>query len=280
MNTSRRIAFLCPRRTATRVQSCNHQIAPLTIRCPRYNFHKHHLQERPLFYPRLFSTTRTCRKKKSKGGSATDDAPAKNDKSSKSAPVDDPLDFTQLEQDLAQTTEKLKSDLSKLRSGGRFNPQVLEILRVQPEKDNKTTYPLQDLAQMIPRGGREIQILVNDAAHVKPVSSAIQSSNLSLTPQPDPTGQNAQMLIVKIPPPTAESRKATLNEASKAGEVAQTAVRNARGIQQKKFRKMELAKSVRPDDLKKAHTKMEDVVKKAGEEVKKIVEGAKRALDS
>ncbi|KAF2221865.1 ribosome recycling factor-domain-containing protein, partial [Elsinoe ampelina] len=226
---------------------------------------------------RQFSTTQTCLKKKSKGN--TDDTPSKKDKSPAPTSSDDPFDLTTLEDDLSKTTDKLKSDLSKLRSGGRFNPQVLETLRVQPEKDVKTSYPLQDLAQIIPRGGREIQILINDAAHIKAVTSAIQSSSLSLTPQPDPTGHNPQMLVVKIPPPTAESRKATLNEAGKAGDVAQNAVRNARGTQQKKFRKMELGKTVRPDDLKKAQGKMEEVVKKAGEEVKRIVDGAKRALD-
>ncbi|PNS20326.1 hypothetical protein CAC42_5776 [Sphaceloma murrayae] len=233
-------------------------------------------------HPRVrhFSRSTTLLKKKNKGGPSADDKASKADKSASSEPVDDPFDLSQLEDELAKITEKLGADLSKLRSGGRFNPQVLESLRVQPEKDVKTTYPLQDLAQIVPRGGREIQVLVNDAAHVKPVTSAIQSSNLSLTPTPDPSGQNPQMLVVKIPPPTAESRKATLDEAGKAGETALYNVRMARGAQQKKLRKMELNKTVRPDDSKKAHAKMEDVVKKSGEGIKKIIEGAKRALDA
>ena len=88
------------------------------------------------------------------------------------------------------------------------------------------------------------------------------------------------LLSIPIPPPTAESRKATVNAAAKAGDVANNAVRNARQGQQKKLRAMQLAKSARPDDLKKAGTQMEKVVDKGVQEVKKIVDAAKRALDA
>ncbi|GAM88488.1 hypothetical protein ANO11243_065210 [Dothideomycetidae sp. 11243] len=179
-----------------------------------------------------------------------------------------------------RATKRLKSTLSQMRSGGRFNPATLEAVRVQPEKDAKTTYPLRDLAQVVPRGGRELHLLVNDAAHVKAVSSAVLGSDLNLTPQPDPTGRNPQLLLVKVPPPTAESRKQVVDAAGKAGTVAGDALRNARGTQQKKFRKMELDKVVRKDDLRKASSKMEDLVKKKGDEVKKIVDAAKKALDA
>jgi ribosome recycling factor len=116
--------------------------------------------------------------------------------------------------------------------------------------------------------------------HVKPISSSIQSSNLSLTPQPDPTGSNPLLLVVNIPPPTAESRKAAVGEATKAGDKAATAVRDARGKQQKKLRSMQLNRTALPDDLKKAGTQMERVVEKATSEVKKIVDGAKKVLES
>lgn len=103
---------------------------------------------------------------------------------------------------------------------------------------------------------------------------------MNLTPQPDPTGANPLLLNIPIPPPTAESRKATVNAAAKAGDVASNAVRNARQGQQKKLRAMQLAKTARPDDLKKAGVQMEKVVEKGVGEVKKIVDGAKKALDA
>jgi len=125
-----------------------------------------------------------------------------------------------------------------------------------------------------------VQVLVGEKEHIKPISSAIQSSTLSLTPQPDPTGANPLLLILNIPPPTADSRKAAVNEATKAGEKAGTSVRDARGKQQKKLRAMGLSKSARPDDLVKAGKAMEKVVEGGQGEVKKIVDGAKKVLES
>lgn len=43
---------------------------------------------------------------------------------------------------------------------------------------------------------------------------------------------------------------------------------------------MQLAKSARPDDLKKAGVAMEKVVEKGVGEVKRIVDGARKVLES
>lgn len=117
--------------------------------------------------------------------------------------------------------------------------------------------------------------------HVKPIiSSIVQSPNLSLTPQPDPTGQDPLLLVLNIPPPTAESRQAAVDEAAKAGEKASASIRDARGKQQKKLRALQLSKSARPDDLQKAGAMMEKVVEKGTAELKKVVENAKKVLKS
>lgn len=115
---------------------------------------------------------------------------------------------------------------------------------------------------------------------VKPISSAIQGSNLSLTPQPDPTGQNPLLLVINIPPPTADSRRAAVAEATKAEGKAATAVRDARGKMQKKLNGMKNNKAVRPDDLKKAGTGMEKVVEKGQGEVKRVADGSRKMLES
>ncbi|PPJ54555.1 hypothetical protein CBER1_06643 [Cercospora berteroae] len=214
-----------------------------------------------------------------KGGKAAREEKKAETKGKGDAAAEDPYDFTDLEKDISNALEKLKTDLSKLRAGGRFNPEVVENLRVQPDKQSNQTVKLNDVAQVIPKG-RTVQILVGEKDHVKPVSSAIQSSSLSLTPQPDPTGQNPLLLVLNIPPPTAESRKAVIDEAGKAGDKASTSVRDARGKQQKRLRAMQLGKSARPDDLKKAGTMMEKVVEKATAELKKVVDNAKKVLES
>lgn len=58
--------------------------------------------------------------------------------------------------------ERLKDDLSKLRAGGRFNPEVLENLRVAPDKTAATKkVKLSDLAQVVPKG-RTVQVMVGE----------------------------------------------------------------------------------------------------------------------
>lgn len=115
---------------------------------------------------------------------------------------------------------------------------------------------------------------------MKPVSSAITTSDLSLTPHPDPTGTNPLLLEIKIPPPTAESRQNAASEAAKLGEKASVSIRDARAKQHKKHRAMQSMKGVSPDNLRKAAAEMEKVVEKAQAEVKRTVDGAKKMLEA
>merc|ERR1712070_994402 len=261
--------------TPQHVQRACLTVAPLQTTRPSYGSNRQiQGSKQPL---RQFSVSPCLYKKGGKAAREEKQAAAKD--SGKEAGGDDPFDFSTLEADIAAITERLKYDLSKLRPGGRFNPEVLEALRVQPDKSSKETVKLNDVARVIPKG-RSVQILVGEKDHVKPVISAITSSNLSLTPHPDPTGASPLMLVINIPPPTAESRKAAVQEAAKAGEKASTSARDARGKQQKKLRGMQLYKSVRPDDLKKAGTQMEKVVEKGTAELKRVVDNAKKVLES
>lgn len=77
--------------------------------------------------------------------------------------VEDPHDFSTLETGIKKTLDKLQEDLSKLRTGGRFNPELLESVRVQLNKDHKATIRLGDLAQVVPKGGRTVTVLVGEA---------------------------------------------------------------------------------------------------------------------
>jgi ribosome recycling factor len=91
-------------------------------------------------------------------------ARAENEESASSqrTEVDDPYDFSTLNAGIEKSLEKLKDDLSKLRTGGRFNPEVLENLRVHLVKDSKASERLGDLAQVLPKGGRSLMILVGE----------------------------------------------------------------------------------------------------------------------
>jgi ribosome recycling factor len=108
--------------------------------------------------------------------------------------------------------------------------------------------------------------------------SAIQGSkDLNLQPQVD--AQNTAQLNVPIPPPTKESRDAALVAAGKVGQNADMAVRNHRAAMQKKLRAMELKKTARPDDVRKAQKEMEKITEKGVADVKKAVDAAKKTME-
>lgn len=74
----------------------------------------------------------------------------------------DPNDFSKLEAGITKALERLKNNLSKLHTGGRFNPDILANVRVHLEKGSKTSIRLGDLAQVLPKGGRSVIVLVSE----------------------------------------------------------------------------------------------------------------------
>lgn len=97
-----------------------------------------------------------------KGGKAAKQA--ERSSAAEEKPEDDPHDFSTLEAGIDKVLDKLQNDLSKLRTGGRFNPELLEGLKVKVGKDsNNTVVQLGALAQVVPKGGRSIAVLVGEA---------------------------------------------------------------------------------------------------------------------
>ncbi|KAK2683428.1 hypothetical protein RAB80_001374 [Fusarium oxysporum f. sp. vasinfectum] len=91
---------------------------------------------------------------------------------------EDPLDFTAVIAAYAPIDAHFKTQLAGMIHGGRFNPTNLGSLPV-PMKDhdgNDVTFPLRELAQVVPRSGRAISLLVNDKEYIKPIMSAVQAS--------------------------------------------------------------------------------------------------------
>lgn len=110
-------------------------------------------------HPRYLSTTPVLQKKEKKSKPAAE----LESKSSKNAATsEDPSDLTAVQDGIARAVSRLKDDLSKLRSGGRFNTEAIETLRVQVSKESKETARLGELAQVVPRGGRMITVLVSE----------------------------------------------------------------------------------------------------------------------
>jgi len=183
-----------------------------------------------------------------------------------------------LESSILKSLEKLTHELSQLRSGGRFNPDKIEALKVTLQDDNgKRTERLKDLAQVVAKG-RNVQVLCHDEAFVKAINTAIVTSALNLTPH-GPTPDQPTTLTIQVPPPTGESRMAAVEAAKREEENALGRIKEARSKHQKMLRGFGVAKSVRPDDLQKAMKLMEDAVKRGNDDVKRVVDDARRVLE-
>jgi ribosome recycling factor len=70
--------------------------------------------------------------------------------------------FTQLDDDIRSALDRYSKSMATLRSGGRINPLAIESLRAVVDKASKETVRVGDLAQVIPKGGRMLQILVGE----------------------------------------------------------------------------------------------------------------------
>ena len=121
-------------------------------------------QHAPRIAVRYISSTPVLYKKGGKANMShtrTDSSPPVTD-ASRRTPTDEAFDFSTLESGILKALEKLTRDLSQLRSGGRFNPDVVENLKVQLGKaGSKETVRLKDLAQVVPKG-RLLNVIVGE----------------------------------------------------------------------------------------------------------------------
>ncbi|OGE56640.1 hypothetical protein PENARI_c003G07830 [Penicillium arizonense] len=221
---------------------------------------------------RNFANSPALYKKKDKAKQSSAPEPKES-----SSSAEDPFDLSQLHNGISTTVARLKDDLSKLRAGGRFNTALLENLKVQLSKESKESVKLGDLAQVVPKGGRMVTLLAAEEDHIKPLISAIISSNLSLTPQPD--AHNALQLNIPIPPPTKESRDKNIQTAKQAFDRASSSVRDSRGAMHKRLQDLQKKKLARPDDVRKAHDQMEKVTDQGQRDLKDAFEAAKKTLE-
>ncbi|MBQ8647592.1 MAG: ribosome recycling factor, partial [Oscillospiraceae bacterium] len=115
--------------------------------------------------------------------------------------------------------DHLGRELNAVRAG-RANPAVLDKIVV--EYYGAPT-PLQQLASIAVSEARILTITPWDRTLIRPISKAIQASDLGINPVDDGT-----MIRLTFPAPTEERRKQLAKEVSKLGEESKVAVRNIR----------------------------------------------------
>jgi ribosome recycling factor len=183
-------------------------------------------------------------KAKSTSGSGT--ATTTSDGRPKPNP-EDPFDFADVEYGWNKGSEHYTEQLKRMRGGGRYNPDVIGELRVRPDKNSAETFPLRELAAVVPKGGRSLGILVHEEALVKPVMSAIQSSP-DFNQQPQISPDNELELVLRV---DAESKDDLVKRAKETCHAWREQLRTERQKRDTVIKKWQKDKVITSDDKTK-----------------------------
>lgn len=181
-----------------------------------------------------------------------------------------------MESRLKKGSESPVENLKKLKAGGRFNPDLIGQVRVQPDrKDGGASYPLRELAQIVPKGGRTISILVHEAESIKPIMSAIQASKeFNQQPQRDP--DNELELVLKM---ELEKREDVVKRVKAVCHEWRERVRQVRQKRDKVHAAWKKDGLLLPDVKRKADTELDKVIKAKMSEIDAAEKEALKAAE-
>ncbi|KAI0384140.1 ribosome recycling factor [Hypomontagnella monticulosa] len=189
---------------------------------------------------------------------------------------EEPLDFADVNSRLKRHDERFREALKKMRAGGRFNPDVIGALRVQPDRKGGETYPLREVAQVVPRGGRAISLIAHEEAYVKPIMSAVQASaDFNQQPQRDP--DNELELVLKIEP---EKRDEALKRAKAMCHEWRDRVRSVRQKRDKHHATWRKEGLIGPDLKRTADKELEKIIKAKMAEIDEAEKEATKSVES
>ena len=163
------------------------------------------------------------------------------------------------EEKMNASVDHLVRELASIRAG-RANPAVLD--RVTVDYYGSPT-PINQIAAVAVAEARILTITPWDRQMLKPISKAIQTSDIGINPIDD-----GSVIRLVFPAPTEERRKQLTKDVQKQGEEAKVAVRNVRRDAMDKFK-----------DMKKAGELTEDDQKKLEEETQKLTDKYVKMID-
>ena len=150
---------------------------------------------------------------------------------------------------MLKTIEVVKANYASVRAG-RANAAVLD--RIQVEYYGSPT-PLNQVAAVASPDPRTLTIQPWDAALLKAIEKAIQTSDLGINPQND-----GRIIRLNFPQLTEERRKDLIKQVRKYGEDGKVALRNIRRDAMEDFKKKKKASELTEDDVKGLEKELQD----------------------
>ncbi len=152
----------------------------------------------------------------------------------------------------------LESEYRTIRAG-RANPQILDRITVDYYG---TPTPINQMASVGAADARTLTITPWDASQVKPITKAIQTSDIGINPQED-----GKTIRLNFPPLTEEKRKDIVKDIKKIAEESKVAVRNIRRDIIDKYRTDKKNSVITEDDLKIAEEDIQELTDKFIKEI-------------
>lgn len=165
--------------------------------------------------------------------------------------------------------QALEEDLAGIRTG-RASPALVERLMV--EYYGSPT-PLIQLATISAPDVRSLMIRPFDAASLRTIERAIQSSDLGLTPNND-----GKAIRLNLPPLTEERRRDLVKVVHHRVEEARVAARNVRRDAIKDLRDFTQEKLISEDDQKRGEEELQKLTDKYIEEINAVGERKQKEI--
>ena len=170
---------------------------------------------------------------------------------------------------MAKSTETLKNDLGKIRTG-RAHVGILDHVRVDYYGSEM---PINQVANVTLSDARTISIQPFEKKMVQVVEKAIRDSDLGVNP-----ATSGDVIRVPMPPLTEERRRELTKIVKHEGENAKVAVRNIRRDALTHVKDLEKKGEVSQDEEKRAADEVQKMTDKAIADIDRLVAEKEKEL--
>lgn len=180
-------------------------------------------------------------------------------------------DFSSFEDELNNTVEWFKEELSAIRTG-EANPAILDSVTVDSYGSD---VPLNQVGNIGREDSRTLRVEVWNNEDVPKVEKAIIDADLGVS-----VSSSEGKVRVSFPQLTKESREKFLKMAKEKLEEARVAVRRERDDVWNDIKSQEKEGDITEDEMYRYKEKMEDIVDEANQTLKSIYENKEDELTS
>ncbi len=178
--------------------------------------------------------------------------------------------YLEAEERMVKTVSNTQDELAHLRAG-RANPALLDRITVEAYE---TRSPINQLASVTTPDATSLVVNPFDSHVLKNIERAILQSDLGLTPIND-----GRSLRINLPKPTAERRKELVKIAARIAEDGRIALRNIRRDAIDQNKRLEKAKEISEDELKRSNDDIEKLIEKQLTKIEDAVKAKTKEIE-